>query len=56
MKEEYKGGFSESPKIKSWIENIKITRNLLYNDEDEDLSLTERESLIKLEFKYKSYE
>ncbi|OTA47416.1 hypothetical protein K449DRAFT_398077 [Hypoxylon sp. EC38] len=56
MKEEYKSGFSESPKVKSWIENIKFTRNLIYNDEDEDTGLTERESLIKLEFKYKSYE
>jgi hypothetical protein len=56
MKEEYKGGFSESPEIKSWVENIKFTRDILYNDEDEYPGLMERESLIKLEFKYKSYE
>lgn len=56
MNEVYQKGFSESPKVKSWIENIKFTHNLIYNEEDQDTGLTERESLIKLEFKYKSYE
>lgn len=56
MKEEYKGGFSESPEIKSWVENIKFSRDIICNDEDEYQGLTERESFISLEFKYKSYE
>ena len=57
MEEEYKGGgFSESPKIKSWIENVNFSRNLMYNDEDEGMGIIETESLIKFEFKYKGYE
>ena len=54
MSQEYPGGFSEGgPRIISWIEKINFTRDIVYN-EDEDF--TEKESVVKLEFRFKNYE
>ncbi len=58
--EEQKEGFCAGPRVKSWIETTHFTRkragNLIYDEDEHEETTFEKESLIKLEFKYRSYE